>query len=415
MRLILLLMLAVFPARAGDVRALLTGPTGGGVYEIPAGAHDLSGLYVLRGHLWGSEDRPIVISGAGPETILRCPGVCYFEASQWVTFRDLTIEGAINSRHLRHWRFERVAFRDAGIGWPQKVLLKATGAPYPERKPVDVGAGPIEFEGCTFDPSPDGADTALDFVATQGVKILRSTFERCNRGCLQAKGGSGIREPFEIAHNWIKDGGQRGVFVGGGANPEFFDPPIDEARAEFGAASIHDNTIVGAASGNSACFVAGTVAGPVAFEHNLCIGQRGYVIRLLDENQHPATKEGVRNVTVRRNLFATWEPPQWPNTNVVQTTLANSIRWESIAIDDNIFGFASRSQYWGWPDRNPLPTTGNIDRADVAIEYDDGKPRVANWPEYGPRPDPPTDERAEPLTVCVSLSTHPDQLHCWQP
>ena len=394
MKHLLLALFLAIPAAAQiatdeAVRELLDGPTVGGSYSIGAGTFRPGSLFVNRGDLSGTADNPVVITGAGiSETIIECPSVCYFEPNQHVTFRDLTIRGAWNSRHLRNFTFERVRFDDPeAIGWRQKVLWKTTGAPVPYVNPVDVGAGPIFFRECEFAPHPDGTDTALDFVATQGVQITDSIWERCNRGCLQAKGGSGIKVAFVIARNWIRDGGSRGIFLGGGTDWNLFDPPIEEAKAEFGSAEVYDNIIEGGDRDISACFTVGTAAGPIDFHHNLCLGQSGHLFRLIDENQHPATIEGVRNVTIRNSIVAQWKPPQWPNTNVLSTSLANSIRWETIKLADLVFDMASRKKFWGWPEADPLPTVGIIENVTVEIVRDPGgRPRVVGWEDYGPRP-----------------------------
>jgi len=364
----------------------LTEPTAGGAYVIEAGVHTLPTLTVTeKGRLSGTREAPIIIQGEGiGKTIIECPNVCYFEPNSWVIWRDLTIRGGINSRHLRHWGFQRVRFEDPqAIGWSQRVLFKTTGAPKTDGDTVEVGAGPIIFRNCEFSPHESAEDTTLDFVATQGVQIFDSVFERCARGCLQAKGGSGILEPYVIARNWIKDAGSRGLFLGGGTNPQYFDPPIEEAKAEFGSAAVYDNIV----EGGSVCFTAGTVRGPIDFRNNLCIGQSGWQFRLVDENQNPATAEGVRNVIIRRNIMLDWIPPQWANTNVLAT--GGTIQWDTIVMANLVFNYDSRQYFWGWPDHvdTPMVKANIIDFADVEYRRDAvGRPYVIDWAGYGPRP-----------------------------
>lgn len=364
----------------------LTEPSEGGAYVIGAGVYRLPTLTVVEeGRLSGTEESPIVIQGEGiGKTIIECPDVCYFEPNSWVVWRDLTIRGGINSRHLHHWGFQRVRFEDPdAIGWKQRVLFKTTGAPKPYDAPVDVGAGPIIFRSCEFRPHDSATDTALDFVATQGVQIFDSIFEKCARGCLQAKGGSGIREPFVFARNWIQDAGQRGIFLGGGTNTEYFDPPLEEAQAEFGSAAVYDNIV----EGGSVCFTAGTVRGPIDFHHNLCIGQSGWQFRLVDENQTPETAEGVRNVIIRRSIMLDWIPPQWPDTNVLAT--GGTIQWDTIVMSNLVFNYDSRQSFWGWPDHlnSPIVKHNITDFADVEYKRDAaGRPQVVGWSGYGPRP-----------------------------
>jgi len=371
---------------ASGLLEFLTQPTAGGVYTIGGGVYTLPpNTFTQRDRLSGTQQAPIVIQGEGiGKTIIECPNVCYFEPNSWVIWRDLTIRGAINSRHLRHWSFQRVRFDDPNaIGWTQRVLFKTTGAPTPYSNPVDIGAGPILFENCEFRPHDSAADTTLDFVATQGVQILDSIFEKCARGCWQAKGGSGILEPYIIARNWIQDAGQRGIYLGGGANPEFFDPPLNQAQAEFGAAEVYDNIV----EGGNTCFTVGTVSGPIDFHHNLCIAQSGWQFRMIDENQNPATAEGVRNVTIRDSIMLDWIPPQWPNTNVLAS--AGTVQWHTITMRNLLFNYPSRQYFWGWPYHvdNPMVKENIIDSADVEYERDaDGKPRVIDWAEHGPRP-----------------------------
>ena len=372
---------------AEELQQFLLEPTPGGNYSVAAGIFTLApNTFTKKGRFTGTEQAPIVINGAGiGETIIECPSVCYFEPNEWVVWRNLTIRGAINSRHLRHWTFERVRFEDPNaIGWHQRVLFKTTGAPVPYLNPVDIGAGPIIFKRCEFSPHPDGTDTALDFVATQAVTIEDSVFERCNRGCWQAKGGSGILVGYVIRRNWIQDAGARGIFMGGGTDWSLFDPPIGTATAEFGSADIYDNIV----EGGNTCFTAGTVKGPIDFHHNLCIAQSGWQFRMIDENQNPATAEGVRNVTIRDSIMLDWIPPQWPNTNVLAT--GGTVQWATIVMRDLVFNYPSRQYFWGWPNHidNPMVKDNIIDSAEVEYERDiNGKPRVKEWFGYGPRPD----------------------------
>lgn len=382
-----------------------------GVYTLAPGVHRATDdrakpLFLRDGGFEGAEDTPLVIQGAGAgQTIIECPEVCYFSRSEYVTWKGLTIRGYVNTDHARYWRFLGVTLDDPnGIGPTVPngsrpgILFKA--ASRDGLNDPDPGSGPITFEGGRFDPVVDGTDTTLDFVGTQGVKILHSTFERCNRGCLQAKGGAGVIEGYEIAYNLIKDAGQRGIMVGGSTDPGRYDPLTTEAKAEFGSADIHDNVILG----GNACAVFSTTAGPVRFHHNLCRGASAFQIRMLVESEFPPFYEagGLRGLQIDHNVFADWGG-RWDNVITGMAQIGE--RWgaasnETISVEHNLFNHWTGQRSW------PLrwKQGGNIQVVPGALTFsEDGRSLidavgVDNWQDYGPRPEvepPPIDERLD--------------------
>lgn len=337
-----------------DLIAALSVPsTGFQEYAIEPGIYSLPHNIVLPAGSLNSKS----FLGSGPNCVIECHGVLYLTESDAVWFENIAFTGAINSRNMRDLKFHHCSFTDSGdIGWEQKVLFKSTGAPYPQFKPTVKGAGPIKFTNCYFDQNPKSKDCMLDFVATQGVEITDSIINFCVRGVMQCKGGSGILDAFVFARNWVRNGGSRGVFFGGVANREFFDPPLAEAKADFGSGYIHDNVI----EGGGCAFTMGTVAGPIKVNNNTCIGQSGHQMRLVSENQSPEAKEGIRNITIENNSFFDWVPPRWPNTNVLAVADPGTVQWDTVTLRSLRFNYPSRKQFWGFPDQYPIPSTDII-------------------------------------------------------
>jgi len=330
----------------------------------------------------------IVVRGIGVgKTVIVCPNVCYFEANEFIRFENLTIQGAINSDHLKYWQFENVRHEDPnGVGWPSGILFKTSGAPEPwnGNPPKFASAGPIEWHNSSFEVGPQSKDTALDFVATQSVSITDSLFDNCGRGCLQAKGGSGVLDGYTIARNWIRSAGDRGIFMGGSTDRFRFWPRIQDAQAEFGAADIYDNIVEG---GNS-CFTVASVKGFIDFHHNLCLGQSITQFRYLTENEAPEILP-IQRVTNRRNIMAQWTPPRWPSTNVLQFSQVGP-RWvdfPTIVMQDLVFDYNAQVKYWGYPLNvdNGIVKEGILDKQAVTIERDQyGRPYAIGWDDYGP-------------------------------
>jgi|GEM_PF-2417244 len=354
-----------------ELLELLRQNTAPGVYQLAARTFARSGSATYGadpGRLSGTPEEPIIIRGAGiNSTTIECPQVCFFSDNENVIFEDLTIRGAINSQHLKNWTFRRVRFKDVATpelnrrtfgGQAGGVIYKTAGA--------GVGAGPIVFESCIFDPAEIASpDTVMDFVGVQGVEILDSIFERCNRGCLQSKGGSGTVVPFRIEGNLVRDAGDRGIFVGGGAGPRFFDPPIAISRHEFGSATIRNNVIVG----GKACITVSTFGGPVLVENNLCYGQSNFLWRLLKENE-AADIDVSRDLTVRRNIFA-----GFTGENEFLFNYSNRpghFIWDSIRFEENAFDHDPEIALY-WP---PVVLGSNRLSVDPGIVFDDGVPRA---------------------------------------
>ena len=387
MRLLLLLLAAAaLPAPAQtridtdkellDLFRLRTAP---GVYELLPRTYKKPGTATFgsdAGNLSGTAEQPIVIRGAGMGlTTIECPLVCYFSANEHVVFEDLTIHGAINSDHLRNWTFRRVAFTDAPTpngpratfgGQGGAILFKSAGGG------GAGGGGPIVFESCDFSPVDlPNRDTALDFVGVQGVAIIDSVFQRCNRACLQAKGGSGVEQPYRFENNLILDAGERGVFVGGATDRGLFSPPIQIARHEFGAATIRNNVIVG----GRACFAASTFGGPIVFENNLCYGQSLFLLRMLLESNQPEI-ERSGNVTLRRNIFAGFTGN---NDVAFNYSVAASERghfdWASIRFENNVFEKDPQAALF-WPAVHVA--ADNRFGVDAAIVIEGGVPRATS-------------------------------------
>jgi hypothetical protein len=347
------------------LQRLFTEATAPGVYELSARRFDKPGpgaFSVERGALSGTPDQPVVIRGRGIDlTVIECPGICYFSGNSHVVFEDLTIHGAVNSAYLKHWTFRRVKFkdtiapgggRDTFGGQFGGIVFKTAGG--------GGGAGPLLFENVVFDPAPiPDPDTTLDFVGVQGVEVIDSVFERCNRGCMQAKGGSGTVIPFRWEGNLIKDAGQRGVFFGGGAGRRYFDPPIEDSRHEFGAAIIRNNVIIG----GWACFVGSTFGGPVLVENNLCIGQSRYYWRVLRENDD-AEIGRTQGLTIRRNFFVGFTGWTSPAFNYSDNASARGhFKWKTFVIEENVFERDPEAERY-WP--RGLAVRNNITVAESA-------------------------------------------------
>lgn len=382
MRLLLLfLALGCLPASAQglietdtELLELFRQNTAPGVYELAARTFTRPGSATFGadpGRLTGTREQPIVIRGQGiDQTVIECPQLCFFSNNDFVVFEDLTIRGAVNSQNLKHWIFRRVRFVD--IATPQLNRLtfggQALGVVY-KTAGGGEGAGPILFEECQFEPAILAQpDTVLDFVGVQGVEIVDSVFERCNRGCLQAKGGSGTVVPFRIEGNVVKDAGDRGFFVGGGAGPRFFDPPIEISRHEFGAATIRNNIIIG----GKACFAVSTFGGPVLVENNLCFGQSLYLWRVLRENTDLAI-DVSRDLTVRNNVFAGFTGENEFAFNYSANSPEHFI-WDSILFESNAFDRDMETETY-WP---PARLADNLFSADIGIVLDEGIPRVGS-------------------------------------
>lgn len=356
-----------------ELLQMLRQNTAPGVYELAARTFVKSGTAAYGadpGRLTGTPDEPIIIRGAGMDaTTIECPQVCFFSDNENVIFEDLTFRGAINSQHLKNWTFRRVRFKDVATpelnrrtfgGQAGGVIYKTAGG--------GAGAGPIRFENCVFDPAEiSSPDTVLDFVGVQGVEILDSVFERCNRGCLQAKGASGVVEPFRIEGNLVRDAGDRGIFVGGGAGPQFFDPPIAISRHEFGSATIRNNVIVG----GKACITVSTFGGPVLVENNLCYGQSTFLWRLLKENEH-VDIDVSRDLTMRRNVFAGFTGENEFSFNF--SNRPGHFVWDSIVFEENAFDHDPEIELY-WP---PVMLNSNRLGADPGIVFDDGVPRASS-------------------------------------
>ena len=324
--LILTAQTVAIPAGDGEaLRQAMRAPTAPGtVYSLPAGVYNagLNRMGADAGRLSGTAAAPVVFEGAGSgQTIIECPGVCYFSTNANVQWRKLTFRGGVNSDGLTSWRFDDVVFDDpARIGANTGgILLKSVSG--------GINAGPLFFTRVKFDPRADITDTALDFVGVQGVEIVDSVWERCGRGCLQAKGGSGRVTPYYIARNHIKDAGARGLFVGGSTDVGAFNPPIGEARAEFGAATIEDNVI----EGGDACLSFSTTFGPVVARNNLCVGQRLFLGRFLRENGNAAVV-ALQGVTLEANVFAGYGGAEPLNASAAGVNLA-TIAWRGNVFD----------------------------------------------------------------------------------
>ncbi len=348
-----------------------------GVYELSARRYAKPGSATFgadEGKLSGTAEQPVVIRGQGIDrTIIECPRICFFSGNSHVIFEDLTIHGAINSAHLKHWTFRRVKFSDAVTpgtsrqtfgGQAGGILFKTAGG--------GKGAGPLRFERVIFDPAPiPNPDTTLDFVGVQGVEIIDSVFERCNRGCMQAKGGSGAVIPYRWEGNLIKDAGDRGIFFGGGAGRRFFDPPIDISRHEFGSAVIRNNVIIG----GLACFAGSTFGGPVLVENNLCIGQSRFYWRALRENDDAEIAQ-TRDLTIRRNIFVGFTGENELAFNYSRNAPSQGhFVWDSFLIEENAF---DRDPEMGryWPEG--VVTLNNALGVDAGILMDSGVPRAGS-------------------------------------
>ncbi|MBI1353665.1 MAG: hypothetical protein GC160_04910 [Acidobacteria bacterium] len=346
-----------------------------GVYQLSARTFSKPGTATFGadgGNLSGTAEEPIVIRGAGVGvTIIECPQVCYFAANENVVFEDLTIHGAINSDHLRNWTFRRVAFTDVATpGGPKPTFGGQGGAIVFKTAGGGSGGGPLRFEDCLFSPADlPNRDTTLDFVGVQGVAIVDSVFERCNRACLQAKGGSGVEIPYTFENNLILDGGERGVFVGGATDRGLFAPPIETAQHEFGGATIRNNVIIG----GKACFAASTFGGPILFENNLCYGQSLFLWRmLLESGEAEIARSG--NITFRRNIFAAFTGE---NEFAFNYSVAASDRghfdWPSIRFENNAFERDPQAgSYW------PAVTIADDNHfgMDLGMVLEDGVPHA---------------------------------------
>lgn len=344
-----------------------------GVYELAARTFSKPGTATFGSDenlLTGTSEQPIVIRGQGiGETIIECPLVCFFSGNSHVVFEDLTIRGAVNSQHLKNWVFRRVHFLDVLTpNGPRQTFGGQGGAIVYKTAGGGAGAGPIRFESCIFEPAKmNRADTVLDFVGVQGVEILDSVFESCNRGCLQAKGGSGTVVPYRIEGNLIKDAGDRGIFLGGSTDRGRFDPPIAEAKHEFGSATVRNNVILG----GLACFAGSTFSGPILFENNLCHGQSLFMWRILTENEQPEIEQS-RGLTLRRNVFSAFTGENEFAFNF--TNRPGVFAFDSMLVEENAFGHDPEIERY-WP---TVMLRANRLGADLGIVFEDGIPRVAS-------------------------------------
>ena len=389
-----------------------------GVHALAPGVHRATEdrtkpLFLAAGRFDGKPDAPIILQGAGmDQTIIECPEVCYFSRSEYVELRDLTIRGYINSDHMRHWRFTRVRWDDPdGIG-PRNgqgklpgIVFKAASSDGPNDP--DPGSGPLSFEDNIFEPHPEGIDTALDFVGTQGVELVGNTWSRCNRGCLQAKGGAGIIAPYVIAYNLILDAGDRGIFLGGSTDAGRYHPPVNNAAGEFGGADVRGNIVLG----GKACATFASLRGPVRFHHNFCRGASAFQVRMLVETEYPAFRDAgwFRNLAIDHNVFADWTG-NWDNT--FQSLIQVGEKWgaasnQTIQLKHNLFNHWTGERSW----RKEWAQEGNIQVKPEAMRFSvDGRSVVSvdgvdNWPDYGPRPVavPPVDHSMDGAPVFMVL------------
>lgn len=238
------------------------------------------------------ETRPIVNSGSEAMHLVR---------PAYVVVHDLEVTGTTangincddgsdyaNQQAAHHVIFRNLSIHDVG-GDGNQDCLKLSGL-------NDYVVVDCDFARCGGNQSGSG----IDHVGCHRGLIARNRFDQMSGNAVQCKGGS---SDLEIRWNWIADGGERGVNLGGSTGLEYFRPPLSTSSANAEARDIRVVANVFERGVTPFGFV-GCVGCLAA--HNTIIDPTRWLLRILQETVTGSgyTFEPCGNNRIANNLFS---------------------------------------------------------------------------------------------------------------
>jgi len=204
------------------------------------------------------------------------------------------------------------------------------------------GLDDFQITGCTFKNGAAGG-SGIDMVGCHRGLIELNTFENQGSNCIQAKGGTQF---LMIRRNLFRNGGQRGVNLGGSTGLEFF-RPID-ATFEAADLKVFANVFVG-------CVAPVAYVGCVRVDvcNNTIIDPTRWVFRILQETVNETRFEPCGTNVFRNNLV-------WYSTAIsTQVNIGGNTAPETFILANNLWYNATNPSASNWS--NPqLLQTGSI-------------------------------------------------------